>query len=93
MSQSATDSSSSEALPSGVEDDSTSLAITQDQAVDIALADAGLSQTEISNLEVRLDTENGVQVYEVEFNYQNREFSYEIDATNGNILNNEMDID
>ena len=38
-----------------------------------------------------LDYDNGIQKYEVEFYYNNREYSYEINANTGDILGYEQD--
>lgn len=67
--------------------------ITENQAIDIALGDAGLALNQVADLTAKLDTDSGVKEWDVNFTYQNREFDYEIDATNGNILDNDVDID
>lgn len=57
------------------------------KAESIALAHAGLQRNQVRDFECKLDKENGVLVYEVDFNYGGYEYEYEIDAYTGGILN------
>ena len=65
--------------------------ISEEQAKEIALKHAGLANDQVSLKRVELDFDNGVQVYEVEFYYNNVEYSYEINANTGDILKYEQD--
>ena len=65
--------------------------ISQDKAKEIALSHAGLASNQVTFKRTELDSDNGIQKYEVEFYYNNREYSYEIDANTGNILSYEQD--
>ena len=56
-----------------------------------ALKHAGLSQSQISRLEIELDYENGRRIYEVEFISGNKEYEYEIDAYSGAIVSYEVE--
>ena len=67
------------------------VSISQEQAKEIALKHAGLASNQVALKRVELDFDNGIQKYEVEFYYNNREYSYEIDANSGNILSYEQD--
>lgn len=58
-------------------------AITQKEARKIALEDAGLMEAEVTISAEKLDTENGVAVYEVDFVKGNVKYEYEINATTG----------
>ena len=58
-------------------------AITQKDARKIALQDAGLMEAEVSISSEKLDTENGVAVYEVDFVKGNVKYEYDINATTG----------
>ena len=40
----------------------------------------------VSDMEIKLDKENGKSVYEIEFSYKNSEYEYDIDASTGEIL-------
>lgn len=67
--------------------------ITQDQAKQIALQDAGVTEADISGLRVKLDRDDGFMVYEVQFYVQNKEYDYEIDAASGAILSSDFDVE
>ena len=69
-----------------------STAITEDQAREIALADAGLTAEEVTFLKTKLDRDDGRLVYDVEFyNADYTEYDYEIDAADGTILSSDFD--
>ncbi len=58
----------------------------------IALRQAGLSADEVTFTLTRLDHENGVLVYEIEFFVAgSAEYEYDIDALNGTILDEEVE--
>ena len=63
------------------------------KAKSIALNHAGVSENEAYDMEIELDDEDGTLVYEVEFKSGNMEYSYEINAATGAILNHETEID
>ncbi len=67
--------------------------ISEDSAKEIALKDAGLTEKEISGMRAKLDSDDGVQEYEVEFYAGSKEYDYEIDAVSGTIRNKTMEID
>ena len=60
--------------------------ITADEARAAALADAGLSESEVTFTKTQLDRDDGVQVYEIEFYTSDRECEYEINATTGKVI-------
>ena len=64
----------------------TTTMITKDKALEIALAHANVSKNNISNLEVKLDKDDGTTKYEVEFDVGTIEYDYDIDAVSGKIL-------
>ena len=65
--------------------------ITEAQAQAIALEHAGLTEQEVSRLQVRADWDDGRQEFEVEFNAGYLEYEYEIDAASGRILSFDKD--
>lgn len=65
--------------------------ISGDKAKEIALKHAGLTSSQVSFKRTELDYDDGIRKYEVEFYYNNKEYSYEIDANTGNILSYEQD--
>ncbi len=60
----------------------------ENNAKEIALNDAGVNA---NNANVKVETENGKQVYEVEFYNGNQKYDYKIDATTGQIISKEVD--
>ncbi len=60
--------------------------IGEDAALDVALSDAGLTADQVTVTKCVLTTDDGVDVYEVDFTTSNSEHDYEIDATSGQIL-------
>ena len=67
--------------------------ITKAKVKEIALAHAGVSASKATFVEVKLDKEDGVQVYEVEFYSGSTEYDYEIHAKTGEILSFDKDIE
>ena len=60
--------------------------ISEEQAKEIALKHANLTSDQVTFAKVKLDFDNGIQKYEVEFYYNNKEYNYEIDANTAEIL-------
>ncbi len=64
--------------------------ISRREALDIALAKAGLAEEDVKRIELEMDFDDdfgvGVMVYEVEFISGDIEYEYEIRATDGEIL-------
>lgn len=67
--------------------------IGKDAAKAIALADAGLTASQVKKVEVELDRGNRKVVYEIEFQYGRMEYEYEIDAVSGAILKSDAEYD
>ncbi len=70
-------------------------AITAQQAQEIALNHTGLTADQVTLLRCALDREDGRQVYDVEF-YNSAsyiEYDYEIDASSGDILSYDFDVE
>ncbi len=63
------------------------------KAGDIALKHAGYKKSHVRQFECKLDKDNGVYVYEVEFEYGRYDYEYEINAKTGKILHWERDAD
>ena len=78
----------------GTSDNSTTAGkITKAKAKEIALAHAGVSASKATFVEAKLDYEDGVQVYEIEFYSGSTEYDYEINAETGEILSFDKDIE
>ena len=67
--------------------------LSGDEAFQIALDDAQVAGTEVTNMRVRQETENGKVIYDVEFYAGVMEYDYEIDAETGAILEKDMEIE
>ncbi len=67
--------------------------ITHDEALNIAIIDAKLNLTNLTDIEVEIDFEDNLMVYEVEFNYNNNSYDYDINAKTGEIVKVEVDVD
>ena len=70
---------------------STEAYIGEEAALNAALADAGLSQNDVSDIEIEFDYDKDRIIYEVEFISADFEYEYEIDAVTGEILEFEHD--
>lgn len=58
-----------------------------------ALKHAGLSESQVRELQAEWDNENGRAVYEVEFKSGGMEYDYVIDAATGAVLDHEVERD
>lgn len=65
--------------------------ITVEKAKQITLDHAHVSEKDALFKKVKLDHDDGIEVYEIEFYYNDLEYNYEINASNGTII--EFDID
>ena len=65
--------------------------IGKDKATDIALADAQLSESDVTRLRVSKERDDGQSIYEVNFTCGTTEYEYEILASNGDILSTDYD--
>ena len=57
-----------------------------DNAKAAALKDAGLSESDVTFKKTELDNSHGTQVYDIEFYTSDTKYDYEIDASNGTVL-------
>lgn len=67
--------------------------ISRDKAKQIAFSNAGVNISNIRDLSIELDRENGKIIYEVEFEHENKDYEYDIDAITGKILYKNIEID
>ena len=67
--------------------------LSKNQAINIALKDAGVSRAEVSFDDIELDTDDGRKIWEISFDAGNWEFEYEIDALTGKIIDSEKEHD
>ena len=67
--------------------------ITMEQAQEIALKHAKLTSDQVSFIKTDTELENGIEVYNIEFSYENKEYDYKINSANGEIVEYDSDIE
>ena len=77
--------------PSGA-GDQTGQVDTMDSAKVIALTDAGLTEEEVTFTKEKLDWDDGVAVYDIDFYTADREYEYEINAATGVIMDRSVEL-
>ena len=65
--------------------------ISKAQAKQIALENAGLTESEVTFVRTHLDRDDGRMEYEIEFYCRNMEYDYDIDAVTGAIISMDQD--
>ena len=65
--------------------------ISLKKAKEIALKHANLTSNEVSFVKANKEYDDGIEKYEIEFYHNNKEFKYEINTTNGEILSYEFE--
>ncbi len=60
--------------------------ISAKEAKEAALKHAKLQESQVSDVDVDLDRDNGKLIYEVDFNSGNTEYDYDIDAETGAVI-------
>ena len=67
--------------------------ITKDEAIAIALKDAGLTKDQVKGLRAEFDYDDGRPEYDVDFRQGGYEYDYEIHAETGKILSRDKEWD
>lgn len=65
--------------------------IGRDAALEAALNDAGVNESDTTRLKVSEDRDDGRTVYEIRFDADGKEYEYEIQASDGKILSSEIE--
>ena len=65
--------------------------LPRNDAIQIAMDAAKVSRADISDLSCELEEDDGVMIYQVEFEHGQYEYEYDIDAKTGKILDVEVD--
>ena len=65
--------------------------ISVEKAKQIALSHAGVGSARFKK--AKLDYENGIKVYEIEFKVGNLEYEYDINVSNGAIISSSVEVD
>ena len=71
---------------SGAGADTTTRGIGLNKSIAVSLADAGLKEDQVKNLQGHFETDDGLDAYDVSFIANNYEYEYTIKATDGAIL-------
>ena len=66
--------------------------IGTERAKQIAFNRAGVSASQVKNLKVKLDTDDGRAIYEIEFDANGYEYDVDVDAVNGNVVDFDKDV-
>ena len=66
--------------------------IGTEKAKEIAFSKAGVTANDVYDLEIELDCDDGILIYEVEFKSEKNEYEYDINAKDGNIIKSSVDI-
>ena len=61
-------------------------ALTKEQAQTIALEQAGLTQSQVTDIHTHIVTEKGIPCYDIHITVGDKEFSYVISAVDGTVL-------
>lgn len=67
--------------------------IGEQAAMDAALAEAGLTANDVTELKAELDTDDAIVHYDVDFKSGGKEYDVDVDATTGAIITIESEID
>lgn len=65
--------------------------ISLNKAKEAAIADAGLAESEVTFTKTRLDKDDRIQVYDIEFYTSEAEYDYEINASDGSVRERNTD--
>ena len=68
-------------------------AVTEQQAKDIALQQAGVNPASVSYMRVKQDWDDGRQEYDVKFYVGRTEYSCDVDMQTGRIMDFDVDFD
>lgn len=63
--------------------------IGRDRALEIATENIKTTPSNVKNIEIELDYDDGLMLYDVEFDYNGYEYDFEIDAINGKIISSD----
>ena len=72
---------------------SSDAALSEEEVKTIALEDAGVSENDVSHIRVKLEKDDGILEYEVEFYAGSQEYDYSILASTGEIVSKDMEIE
>lgn len=65
--------------------------LTQDEALAKAVAHFGVDGNSITNVRIKQEYDDGRNVYDIDFYYNNKEYSFEIDINTSEIISTDID--
>ena len=77
---------------SNIGENNTMQTISEIQAKQKVFDELKISEKDVSNVTIRKDTDNGVSVYEVGFDYNGTEYDYEVSAQTGEIIEKDKEL-
>lgn len=77
--------------PASVNDDTATHILTKEEVKAMAFSHAKVEEAKVTDLEVDLDEDDGIIFYDLEFEYQDTEYDYRVDALSGKILYNKAE--
>ena len=72
--------------------DTSTAKISKEKAKEIALKHANVKESDITDYEIDMDTENGNLVYDISFEHKGKEYDYDVDAQTGEIKNSKNEL-
>lgn len=60
--------------------------LSKEEAKEIVFTHANVKAADVTDVDIELDEENGSIYYDLEFDHENKEYDYRVDALSGNIL-------
>lgn len=66
--------------------------IGKDAALEVALEDAGVNESDTTRLKVSEDRDDGRTIFEIQFDADGREYDYEVQASDGKILSADVEL-
>ncbi|MGL4914385.1 MAG: PepSY domain-containing protein [Romboutsia sp.] len=79
------------AVPEKQNTDVNTAKMSEDKAKEIALKHANLTSDKVTFMKSEYEVDNGVEKYNIDFNYDNKEYNYEIDVNSSEVISYEID--
>lgn len=67
--------------------------IAEQEALEVALSHAGVKESDLTSKRIKMEWEDGTEVYDIEFHTNGKEYDYEIRASDGSILESDSEIE
>ena len=90
--EAASEAQNTKAASFSIQDLASGKALTDEEAIALALDHAGFTQDEVDRQRSEYDRDDGLEILEVEFIVGSDEYDYEIDLNNGRIISGSYDM-